>query len=458
MFHKDKSKTKVSLSEVKSKNTNTLTQITLPKQLLILPKRQQLIDEFKAMLELPRERFEEVGESLLMNLAAYLQELPETRNSYFSTRAGFLNHAFSRTQAALNSCRAYFVSDDGKPAKTLSPEQQRWMYTLFSAALLKGVGKVFVDFLVELYDSSGDYVGRWAPLKGSMRHQGGYFYDYDFDVAHQGSYRRRVTLLLARQIMPDAGFEWLSEDKDVLEIWLALLEDDSRDAGTLGMIMDKADAIAINRFFSEMAVEHFNKREGDIGIYAKKETTFGSSEKDLNQILKEGDVPQAGIEFVKWLNRSLATARLMINQSPLFMVPGGLLMSPDVFQLFIREHPQFKSWVAVQQGLTQMQLHSTGPNGEIMQKFVQNKTGQAVSGVVISQVGVVTPQQMKMVNLKNGAVKSVTSTQLGQMKGGTGNFAPLAGSPTSAQTLSSKGQWTTPAGSIQSPLNPGQKT
>ncbi len=447
MFHKDDSKPKVALSDVKAKNINTLSQVTLPRQLLILKKRQHQQDEFKKLLEFSTEKYDALCDSLLINLAGYLQDIPETRNSYFSNKGGFLNHALSRTQAALSACRAYFVSDDGKPAKKLSEPQKLWMYTLFSAALLKGIGKLFVDFEIELYDKSGEFIGRWLPFEDSMKHRGAYFYDYDFAATQHDSFRKRTTLLLAKQIMPKEGFAWLAEDKNVLEIWLALLENDSRDAGTLGFIMDKADDIAINRFFQELAAEQYNQKEGELGIYSKKETTFGSEKGDIEKQLKEGDIPKEGIEFVKWLNRALLTGKLLVNQSPLFMVPGGLLMSPDIFQLFIREHPQFKSWIAVQTGVAQMQLHTTGPNGEVMQRFMQAKTGQQHTGMVISALGVVTPAQMKMVNLANGAVKSVTNSQLNGMKGAV----------STQQTLSASGQWQSSQNNANSPLNPGQK-
>lgn len=459
MFHRDDSKSKVALSDVKAKNISTLSQVTLSRQLLILKKRQHQQEEFKKLLEFETDKYDALCDSLLINLASYLQDLPETRNSYFSNKGGFLNHAFSRTHAALSACRAYFVSDDGKPAKKLSEPQKLWMYTLFSAALLKGIGKLYVDFDIELYDKRGEFIGRWLPFENSMRHQGAYFYDYDFAATQHDSFRKRTTLLLAKKIMPEAGFAWLAEDKNVLETWLALLENDSRDAGTLGFIMDKADDIAINRFFQELAAEQYNQKEGELGIYSKKETTFGSEKGDIEKQLKEGDIPKEGIEFVKWLNRALLTGKLLVNQSPLFMVPGGLLMSPDIFQLFIREHPQFKSWVAVQTGLSQMQLHTTGPNGEVMQRFMQSKTGQQHTGIVISAIGVVTPAQMKMVNLSNGAVKGVTNSQLNGMKGASAYFTPMAGSVSSQQTLSSSGQWQSPAAtSVNSPLNPGQKS
>ncbi len=456
VFRKDAPKTKVPISEVKAKNKSTLSQVTLSRQLLKQKKREKYQDDFKRLLELPTEQYEAVCEALLTNLSNMLQDLPETRNSYFSNRGGFLNHALSRTQAALHACRAYFISDDGRPAKNLSDPQKLWMYTLFSAALLKGIGKLYVDFEIEIYDHSGRHVSRWLPFRGDFKQLGAAFYDYEFAPTQHDSFRKRVTLLLAQQIMPKAGLYWLAKDKNVFEVWLALLESDTRAAGTLGFIMDKADAIAINRFFQEHQAELYNqKEEDDFGLYDKKEDKEElTTDKDDKRELEVGEIPKEGIEFVKWLNRALLTGKLLVNQSPLFMVPGGLLMSPDIFQLFIREHPQFKNWLAVQKGLMHLQLHS----GDGISRFKNSKTGQLHSGIVISAIEAVTPAKLQMVNLSNGVSTTITNSQLAQMKENNPHFQALSQtSPSAQQLLSSSGTWLSPqAGG--SPLNPGQKT
>lgn len=456
VFHKDKNKANVPLSKVKSKNTDRLSRIVFGKQLLITEKRTQVQKDFFALMGFDTEHYDKLCQSLLINMANYLQDLPETRNSYFSNRGGFLNHGLSRCAAALGAARAYFVNDEGKPSPELSAEQQLWMYALFSAALLKGIGKLFVDFIVEMFDSNGEFIGNWHVFEGSMKEQGAFFFDYDFDVPYQEIFRHRVTLILARQIMPPEGYNWLASDKNVFAIWLALLEDDNRSGGTLGMILDKAEIIAINRFLNERALAAYNQ-DGDAKPFSKKGTTFGVPQQHITDIGKEGNIPQAGMEFVKWLNRSLLTARLMINQAPLFSVPGGLLMSPDIFKLFIREHPQFKNADTVQAAFTQMQLHSTGPNGEAKQSFIQNKTKQIHSGVVLSAVGLVLPEKVKMVNLSNGAIKQVNSSTLSLNKMSSSDFSTASKSAGPIQTLSSSGEWQTPKAGSPSPQNPTQK-
>ena len=358
-----------SLNEVKHKhNALRMSRLLSVQQIFIVDKRQAQIKLYQSLSDMDNAEFERLCQSLLSTLANYLQDLPETRNSYFSGKGGFLNHVLSRCEASMQSCRAYFMNEQGKEAKALSEEQKLWLYCLFSASLLRGIGRVLVDLNVEIFDGLGKHLGRWDPMLGSMQEQGALFYDYDFDKPNHDTFRRRVTLALATKLMPKDGLAWLSEQKDVFAVWLALLDEDLRAAGTLGIILDKAEALAINRFFQEKNLEKYNQEPGS-GIGRK----FSALEGNLDQ-LDFGEIPPEGAEFIKWLLKNLGLGRFMMNQSPLLAVPGGFLMSPDVFKLFIREHPQFKNWQKVQDAFSMMQLHNLSAEGEKIQRFKDVKT------------------------------------------------------------------------------------
>ncbi len=447
MFHKGNEKKNLPFSKVKSKHRESLTQVLRHRQLLIKEKAADYQKGYQSILELSDEQYEHYAQSLLFNLADYTQDLPETRNSYFSAPGGFLLHGLSRCSAALSLCRAYFVTDDGKPCKELSDAQQLWMYALFSAALLQGIGKLAVDFIVDMFDEQGEFIAPWQVFSGSLNSQGAKYYDYDFALPHQDALRHRSTVLLARQLMPDEGFLWLTTDKDVFASWLALLEERSRDAGTLGMLLDKADAMVINRYFSERSAKAYGE-----GGTKRKGTTFGIPQQHVDE-LKSGEIPAAGIEFIKWLSQGLATAKLMVNQSPLFMVPGGLLMSPDIFKLFASGHSQFGNWQKVQSSFLNLQLHSVGSDGGATQRFSQQKSGQVHSGVVLSAVGVVLPESVKTVEISTGVIKNVSSEALLSSKIGSKNFSSVAQSQGPMQALNQSGNWQTPGSMTQHKAN-----
>lgn len=450
MFHKDRSKAKASLSEIKHKhNAERMSLVLTAAQLLVPEKRQAQISQYKVLSGLSEEQFEDYCQSLLSELCLYIQDLPETRNSYFSGKSGFLNHIFSRCEASLQACRAYFINADGQQAQTLSQEQQLWMYCLFSASLLRGIGKLLVDLIVDIFDSSGKHLGRWDPMMGSMTKQGASFYDYDFDAPNHDTFRRRVTLALATKLMPANGLAWLANQKEVFAIWLALLDEDLRAAGTLGIILDKAEALSINRYFNEKAAEAYNQGVNPSKLINRQ---FSSVQDNIGH-LEIGEIPPVGIEFIKWLSKALGTARLMINQSPLFAVPGGLLMSPDIFKLFIKDHPQFKSWKLVQDAFIQMKLHSLAADGSAVQKFNNTKTNALASGVVLSAVGVVLPEHFKAVNLSNGAVKMVSRNEFGGISQNSTHMVAQNLATNPMQAISQSGQWVAPGSITQATIS-----
>lgn len=428
----------------KSKDKMQLYKAIAPKQLLALQRRQGLIRPLFGYLGLEANQYELKAFPLLLNLAAYLQELPETRNSYFSNRGGFLDHSLSRCEAALTMARDYFVDEQGQTVKELSKEQQLWMYALYSGALLRGIGKLISDFLLETYDAKGEYLKRHLPLESNLYQQCAY-YDYTFDVAFPDTFKRRATLLIATKVMPQEGLTWLNSNKEVLASWLSMLDEDDRGAGTLGLILDKADCLVISRYFNERVLAQYGEGEPKVS----RNSSFLSPERD-GTAAKDGELPQAGMEFIRWLNKALASGKLMMNQAPLFIVPGGMLMNADIFKLFVRESPLFKNWQNVQKALVQLKLHEIGPNGAITQKFLQTKNNQLHSGMVLSAMGVVLPEKVKLM-AASGVAQTVSAQDLLSGKQGEG-FKSLSGSGPTMQAITSNGKWTS---LTTSPLGPG---
>lgn len=421
---------------VQSRSSSTKVFRTVePHRLLATEKRQNHIKPYLGLLNLNPSNYESLCHQLILTVAAYLQELPATRNSYFTNRGGFLEHALSRTESALTLARDYFIDDSGQKANDLTPEQQLWMYALFSAAMLKGIGKLITDFIIEVYEPPQNRLKTYQPLDKPLN-QAANYYDYNFDIPFPDSFKKRATVLLAHQLMPTQGLVWLNSNKDVLATWLALLEEDERAAGTLGLIIDRADALAISRYFNERLIAQYGEGRDNKRI---RSGTFIGPDRQTETELKEGDLPPAGVEFIKWLNRQLAGGKIAINQAPLFMVPGGLLMNPDIFKLFIRESPMFKNWQQVQKSLLQMQLHQIGADGASGQRFTQIDNKKIHTGIVFSALGVVLPQEVRVANMSNGVIKSVPASELIANKQIAANFKAMTSSAPPPQAISARG-------------------
>ncbi|KTD64171.1 putative helicase/relaxase [Legionella shakespearei DSM 23087] len=440
LFHSQRKK---SLS-THSKSLKDLTRFQTAAQFLLEEKRKILLQKMKELSGLEASRYESLCALLIENLVHYCQNLPETTNSYYSQPGGLVDHALNRTEAALSLFQEFLVQEQ---PNALSEEQKLWQYALFSAAILQGIGKLCIDYRINLFDVNGQQLKQWNPLLESLVNTGTY-YDYEFQKESDIEFRRRLNLLLARELMPASGFSWIASNPDVLAIWLALLNEDTRSAGTLGAILIRADAIAIQRYISEFMVKSGMSRSGRFG----RAGTFAGG---VPESIAEKEQAM-GVEFIQWLSKSLAEGRIMINKAPLFMVPGGLLMSQEMFQLFVREHPEYKNWQAVQNGFLSLGLHGRGVAGNVMSRFEQAHTQQMQSGIVFSEYAIALPSTVEVHQLNTGKVESMSATELVYRAQFTSQFTQQQNTLVVAplQKLAASGQWQAIENDL-SPLTPG---
>ncbi|AHE68359.1 TraI domain-containing protein [Legionella oakridgensis] len=426
MFHRYSKKAK----SPSSKPLKDLTAVESPAQLLADAKRQELLAKIKLSSGLEGSRFELLCMPLIHNFINHGQSLPETSNSYYSLPGGLLDHALNRTEAALHLFREYVLQEGAE----LSEEQKLWVYALFSAGILQGIGKLQNNYSVELFDLNGQQLKQWNPLLESMASVGRY-YHFEFQKESEEELRRRLNLLLGRALMPANGFSWIAANPQVLAVWLALLNEDWQSAGTLGAVLIRADAIAIQRYFSEFLIRNMAGRGGR----ANRISTFIDSIPD-SLAEKERLI---GMEFIKWLTIALEKGQIMINKAPLFMVPGGLLMCAEIFKYFVREHPEFKNWQAIQKGFLSLGLHKIAADGEVISRFEQSKNQQMVSGIVVSDYAVVLPNQVKVHNLNTGKITEQSATELiNTTQQGSHFTQKLAGTPSEPlRHLAANGQW-----------------
>ncbi|HDU8261574.1 conjugal transfer nickase/helicase domain-containing protein [Legionella pneumophila] len=427
MFHRQR---KSSLS-AQSKSLKDLIRMVTAEQFLSEEKRQALLQKMRALSGLEASRYESLCSVLIENLVNYCQNLPETANSYYSQSGGMVEHALNRTEAALSLFKEFTVQEQ---PDLLSEEQKLWQYALYSAAILQGIGKLFDEFRINLFDGNGQLLKQWNPLLESLIQTGSY-YDYQFEKEADAEFRRRLNLLLARALMPVSGFAWIASNPEVLAVWLALLNEDYHSAGTLGAILIRADAIAIQRYFLAFMARSGARRSSR---YGRAVTFTGGVPESITE--KEQAI---GVEFIQWLIKSLDEGRIMVNKAPLFMVPGGMLMCPEMFQLFVREHPEYKNWQAIQNGFLSLGLHSRDAGGNVTSRFEQAHTQQMYTGVVFAGYGVALPNSVQVHHLNTGKIESMSALELIHKSQYTSQFTqqPSAIAITPLQRLAANGQW-----------------
>ncbi|KTD24170.1 TraI domain-containing protein [Legionella maceachernii] len=437
MFHHYGKRVKSS----QTKSLKDLTRIVNASLLLGDEKRTALLRQIKESCALEEARFDSLCLSLVHNLANHCQNLPETSTSYYSQPGGLIDHALNRTEAALNLFQNFLIQDspDG-----LSEEQKLWQYALFSAAILQGIGKLCIEFTIDLHDNNGQFLKQWNPLLESLVGVGNY-YSYEFQKEADEEFRRRLNLLIARFLMPASGFAWIASNLEVLAVWLALLNEDTEGSGTLGAILVRADAVAIQRYLNQFALKG-GYGSGKGGRYGRMSTFTDRAPESIAE--KE---QQIGIEFIQWLTKSLESGVIMINKAPLFVVPGGLLICAEMWEMFMRSNPQYNSIQAIRNGFLSLSMHQVGAEGNVTSRFEQTSTQQIVTGIVLKEYGVVLPNEVQLHNVNTGKVTTVTAMEL--IYQGHANSSHFTAQPatyvaTPIPLLSSSGQWvaeTTPA-------------
>lgn len=395
MFHRQR-KNPVS---VHVKSLKDLMPMVSATQFLAENKRQVLLDKINVYSVLEPSRYDSLCTTLIDNLVSYCQSLPESANSYYAQPGGLVDHALNRTEAALDLFQEFMIAEqDG-----YSEEQKLWQYALFSAAILQGIGKLFIDYRVNLFDINGQLLKQWNPLLESLVNVGSY-YSYEFQKEGDVDFRRRLNLLLAKTLMPPSGFSWIASNPRVLAIWLALLNEDQRSAGTLGAILIRAESIAIQRYLAELLAKSNLGRGG--GPFGRAGTFSGGVPETLAE--KEQAI---GAEFIQWMIKSLESGLIMINKAPLWCVPGGFIMCAEMFQLFVREHPEYKNWQAIQKAFASLGLHRRAPDGSLLSRFEQTQNQQMHSGIVFADYAAALPESFSVCNLNTGKVETMSAIE-----------------------------------------------
>lgn len=386
-----------------------LTAITPGDRLIDTPKRTPLIKTIMTTGGLNPKVFKELCLQLMKNMLNYCQQLPESSHHYYALPGGLFDYALNRTEAALILFRDNLLVE---PQAPLSDEQKQWWYALFSAALLRGMGKLYLDYDIELYDKNGVPVKKWDPLTEPLFPSSSH-YGYVFDTSDDAVLRNNLNVLIARQIMPQEGFEWIASKKDILNTWLRLLNEDQDNMGALEAILDRAEAIAIQRDLIDIPLEQFDPK-------AKRNLNNTFIDKSQDPLLKKEQV--LGIEFIQWLQHALENGTLILNQGPLHKVANGLLIGVEVFKLYLSGNPALNNWQTVQQGLVALGLHRIGDHGSPISRLKQG------NGIVLKgSVGL--PNQLFVQdNITNTKKKMTTISMLLEKN---------------QEHLSNKGHWST---------------
>lgn len=178
-------------------------------ELLLTSRHQGILRQFKDLSRLSPEEYERLYLPVLHQFAEFVQLLPMENEGPLS---GLLNVSLATALAVFKSYVVEFT-DDFDPLIA---------YAVFTAGLLRHVAKVIINQKVVLCTEEGEYVADWLPFSGSMVGRGEFYKLYPLAPIYQ-RLEDSITPALARQLLPEAGFLWITSDLQVYADWLDAL-------------------------------------------------------------------------------------------------------------------------------------------------------------------------------------------------------------------------------------------
>lgn len=392
MFYREEKKSPIARKPMIFKNLDPIESFEV---LVKDKKRQDALQHIKKSLGYQASHYQKLVSPLIANVAMHYQHLPET-SLYFSQRGGALDRALYRSEAALNLMRQIMIQDEsGHP----SEEQKRWLYALFSASLLQGIGKLYTEYQVNIHNSMGTMVKLWEPLLEDM-HTVGDHYRHQFvsEDSDSEALRRHVTVLLAQQLMPKEGFALLTAHPDIFKVWLALLEEDRDGAGSLAAILDRADAFALQRYLSDYLEENdyiLEQGSGRIGSFLDN---VPENTAERERVI--------GAEFLIWVRDALSSGKIILNQEPMRagIYPGGVVLSAETYDMFLQEHLKLKSKFIIHRSVSAWNSHNRLEHSE---KELEKKMA---SRLYLDNA--ILPETVKVQNPKTGHISTVRALDL----------------------------------------------
>jgi hypothetical protein len=390
LFSKDRKKPRS--SSVKSLKDLVATET--PENIINNKKHQVLISQINDAMGLEQPVFEKTCLPVILKTIKYCQKLPES-SMYYAHLGGLVDLALNRSEAALQLMRHILVLEkDMIP----SEEQKLWLYALFSAAMLQGLGKLYTDYIVNIYDRNGQSVKCWQPLLESLAGVGEN-YCYDLLKGDDFNLRNSITPLMARRIMPKPGFERIMSNPEVFKVWLALLREDRDSAGPLAAILDRANAIAIQRDINNYLLRHGEGKGNRLGTFV-----------DTNPEKKVDRERLMGAEFIAWLTESLKDGKIILNQNPMLVevTEASVVLHPSVLDVYMQEHHKLKNRVAIQKSFLAWNMHLL--TDDAVKSLGQKGEKQGLSAIQLDTA--VLPDKVLIYNEKTKKISSTSSLDL----------------------------------------------
>lgn len=357
-------------------------------------KRQQLLTEIKTLLNAPDDVFEEYCLPLIHGVAELLQELPSVTESRFDYPGGRLDFALERCSATLRVFEDYLK--ESNVADYVLAQPAVWRYTLLSLALLQHIGMLISHYEFLLFSDEQESIGMFSPFSGSMSAYGT-FYQANYNRHGDNQERNTATLLLARQLMPDVGLNWINQFHEAFHFWALTLvgermEQDGRSGGGPTQILTEALARILNRSLPREHLKQSKNRIFDTSENnAAKQSMaslIGGDDEDTRAAEAFLDDLEERLDFSEMaedqkVSERADRIRVNSNRSSVHAIKkDALLIGFDVLQQWAQQNEL--NWQRVMKGLTHTnKVQSHYVNGQLSMGL---GTARSISGFTIARM------------------------------------------------------------------------
>lgn len=288
------------------------------KALLEADAYQQYFEDLRELAKMPVRHFDALYLNLIHRFAEFVQVLP----CYEQREVGGLLHD--------GLIRARFTLERILDAEGEDVAFQRG-YAFYSAALLKKVWQAVLNMQIDICSETGEHQKLWNPIAETLIEAGQYF-RIRYTQGDPPVLASLMNPILARELMPAVGMNWIAQRRGLLTMWLATLGEEGVDSGTLGTILELSEA------------------------YVK------SQRESMNVIsLTSTDVPetQAGEAFWRWLKQGIEAGTVAVNtpEAAVHLVENGILLELErLIKDFCKVYSKYRDWVVVKQQFNMLGL------------------------------------------------------------------------------------------------------
>jgi hypothetical protein len=279
---------------------SSLFPVLAAENLLASAEAQQSLAKIRNWAAMPPQYYDELYQTLIDRFAEFAQVLPGLQGQV----GGLLVESLRQACLAL---QIYHEDEVGE----IDP---LFAYALVSAGLLMNVPRLFYKTAV-ICDEKGTGLNTWLPLTGSLVEAGSYYKVRDYGL-RANQINPSLRILLATNIMPPPGLQWITEDKEIFVMWLSTLSSDEEGAGTLGFILNRMRM-----------------------LFASASLLQDCLPKAIKAMEPEETV--AGEAFFAWLREELNTQP---NKALVRISEEGLVLSEQIFQRFSELQPKYADW------------------------------------------------------------------------------------------------------------------